>query len=238
VKFILITCILLFSILFILDLVRFLWLVKKGLVLAKNAVRYERVVPNAEMNILVVGDSTAVGTGAETPELSTAGRLGAMYPTANIHNLSVNGIKVHGLLKILDGVDPKKHFSIILVQIGANDIMRFTSMNDIKRDITKVVAKLAPQADRLIVLHSGDVGQSKLFPIYAKPILSRRSFEVREIYKNIASYYNAHYVDLIDAPARKLFLDNPATYNAADFLHPDGAGYNLWFDEIKKVLPH
>jgi len=59
-------------------------LAKKSTVLIKNTTSFRRLLPEAKMNILVLGDSTAYGTGTETSEESTAGRLGVLFPEANI----------------------------------------------------------------------------------------------------------------------------------------------------------
>lgn len=222
--------------LFILDIARVHLLVKKGKILAKNAIPFERANLNAQIKILVIGDSTAMGTGSKKPELTTAGRLGTLYPEASVKNISQNGLKLGGLLKILETLDSQEHFSIILVQIGSNDIIRLTNMKDIEKDAEKVFARLSKQTDKLIVLHSGDIGRSRLFPIYIRPILTKRSFKVREIYKKLANKYGSRYVDLISAPSDKLFSNDPHTYYSKDMLHLNAAGYGLWFMEIQKNL--
>ncbi|MES3004841.1 MAG: GDSL-type esterase/lipase family protein [Patescibacteria group bacterium] len=223
-------------ILFVVDAIRFYLLFKKGKVLAENSVPFERIGVSSENKILVLGDSTAVGTGVVNPELSTAGRLATFYPDAIVRNLAVNGMRLKGLQAVLGAINKEEKFSIILVQIGANDIIRLTSMSDIEKDLEEILQRLSTQTDKLVILHSGNVGESRFFPIYMRKILSKRSFEMREIYKKLASKYNAHYVDLIDAPAEPLLRNNPKKYYAEDFLHLSDDGYGLWFDEIKKVL--
>lgn len=210
--------------------------VQKTKILIKNAVPFERNLPNPEMKILVLGDSTAFGTGSEKPELTTAGRLGSLYPQASVTNLAVNGLRLEGLLKIISKLDEKEHYSIILVQIGANDIIRLTKMKKIEERVNKVFEKLSNKTDSLIILHSGNIGESEFFPFFLKPILSNRSYKVRDIYKKIAKEYKAHYVDLIDSPVSPIMKNNPNVYYSADKLHLSGAGYGVWFDEIKKGL--
>ncbi|MDQ3077110.1 MAG: GDSL-type esterase/lipase family protein [bacterium] len=236
IKLILLSIIAIVCIVFFLDIARFYLLIRKGKALAYAAVPFQRIIPNAPMKILILGDSLEVGTGAEDPSFSIAGRLGALYPTASIENRAVNGLKLTGLLKILDTIDSKNHYSVILVQIGANDIIYQTKMLDIESGANKVLTRLAPQTDKLILLSSGDVGQARIFPFYLKPLMSKRSFEVRDIYTKLASVYGVTYIDLINSPARKLLNDNPTVYYAQDYLHLNGSGYGLWFDEIKKVL--
>jgi len=199
-------------------------------------VAFEKVLPDAKMKILILGDSTALGTGTKNNEGSTAGRLNAIYPEASLTNRAVKGLRLQGLLELLDKTEPTEHFDIILVQIGANDIIRMTKMGDIEKKAHEVIVRLKKQTDKLIILHSGNVGDARIFPIYIKPTIKKRSYEVREIYKKLANTPGVHYVDLIYAPSDKLLRDFPRTYYSADFLHLNEAGYGLWFDEIKKAL--
>ncbi|MEI7709135.1 MAG: SGNH/GDSL hydrolase family protein [bacterium] len=223
-------------IVFTADILRMYLLAQKSKILIKNVIPFERHLSNPQIKILVLGDSTAYGTGSETSELTTAGRLGALYPEASLTNLAVNGLRLEGLLKIVSTLDTKEHYSLILVQIGANDIIRLTTLAKIKEEVKEMVAELSKKTDSLIILHSGDIGEAKFFPFYLKPILSYRSYRVRDIYIKIAKEYRVHYIDLIDSPAAEFLRTNPDLYYADDKLHLSGAGYGLWFNEIKKVL--
>lgn len=218
------------------DSIRFYRLIQKGKTLAKNAIPFERQAASSTMRILILGDSTAVGTGSERSDLSIAGRLSALYPEANIQNLAVNGLRLEGLLEILESHKFVERNSLIVVQIGANDIIRLTPMKDVERDIRKILEKLSSQTENLIFLHSGDIGETKIFPVYLRPFLTKRSFEMKDIYKKAASDTGAKYVDLIDSPSRALLRDYPTMYYSEDFLHLNAAGYGLWFADIKNVV--
>src|SRR5579872_4311067 len=50
--------------------------------------------------VLFIGDSTGVGTGADTNKDSVAGRFGQDYPKVTIDNLSKNGARVENILPI------------------------------------------------------------------------------------------------------------------------------------------
>ena len=209
---------------------------RRSVVLVQRSMPFERLISDASQKILVLGDSTAVGTGCENSELSTAGRLAMLYPQASVRNLAVNGLRLEGLRKMLDAFETKEHFALILVQIGANDIIRFTDMDRIKNDAAYVFERLSQHTDKLVVLHSGDVGKATFFPFYIRPFLSDRSARMRQIYLLLTNTYNAKYVDLMNSPSDKLLSDTPRLYYAADKLHLNGAGYGLWFSEIKKLL--
>ncbi len=212
-------------------------LLKNSSVLVEKSSPYERRLPGAPMRVLILGDSTAVGTGATDTADSTAGRFGALYPEAEIVNLAVNGLRIKGLLSILDGLDQNVSFDIVLIQIGANDIIRLTPLQEIEKGIAQVLLKTSSIGKTVIVLHSGNIGEAKFFPWFVRPILSSRSLKVRELYKNAAQIHGAKYVDLIDSPIAKQLAEDPNTYYANDKLHLTGEGYGLWFSEIKKLLP-
>lgn len=55
------------------------------------------------MRLLIVGESTAVRTGATVPEGSLTGLLGRRFPRLQIVNRSRDGATVAGLLAQLDG---------------------------------------------------------------------------------------------------------------------------------------
>ncbi len=211
-------------------------LAKKSGVLIKKTIPFSRSVPNSTHKILILGDSTAYGTGVSGPQFSTAGRLASLYPESEVVNLAQNGLKIEGLIEILKARDLKEHFNIILIQIGANDIIRLTPMNKIETGISSVLEMTKSMSDQVIILHSGDIGESEFFPWYIKPLLSKRSGDVKEIYMKQTSKVDAQYVDLIDSPVAKLLKENPQKYYANDFLHLSDDGYALWFEEIKKQL--
>lgn len=87
------------------------------------------------------------------------------------------------------------------------------------------------------MLHSGDVGDAKFFPWFVRPLFSKRSREVREMYKKEVHDRDASYVDLIASSISQTLRENPRRYYASDWLHLSGDGYGLWMQEIQKFLP-
>ena len=76
------------------------------------------------VSVLVLGDSTAVGVGSPSDE-SVAGRLGE-YLHASVENHAVSGAVTADLPGQIAKAQ-KQHYDLILIQIGANDIIRFHS---------------------------------------------------------------------------------------------------------------
>lgn len=220
----------------VLDTARFYLLLQKSKKLAAESIPFQRIDSHAEMKVLVLGDSTAVGTGATDSVETTAGRLGQLYPQAEIRNLAENGLQVKDLLVQLDSLDTDDHFSLILIQVGANDIIRLTPMVEVEKDVDQILGRITQIADKVVILHSGNVGEAPFFPLYVRPLFSNRSLQMREIYKNLNQKHGSEYVDLIDSSVGETFKQDPKKYYARDFLHLSGEGYGLWFQEIAKKL--
>lgn len=88
------------------------------------------------MRLLIVGDSTAVGTGASSPASSLAGLLAEQYPRLWIDNRARDGAKFADVLQQLSGPE---RFDMVLVQAGGNDVIRMRGMDALREDIERVV---------------------------------------------------------------------------------------------------
>ena len=235
-------------------------LIKKSSALIAASSKYERISPRPSHNLLFLGDSTTVGTGSENPELSVAGRFGAAYPNASIYNRGINGQKIHELVQsfVADPLNSASganatsstspladslvapqgpaHFDLIVIQIGANDIIRFTPTDKIEADLDTLLAEAKTKSDRVAILHSGNLGLSPFFPRYLGWIWTMRTKQVRSIYIRLADKHQAMYVDLFEEKNSDELSKDPKKYYAADYLHLTGAGYGIWFDKINAAI--
>lgn len=194
-------------------------------------VRYE---PNSPLNTLFVGDSTAVGTGATDNTRSVAGWLGQDFPQAQIVNRGQNGKRLAQLAQeMYPGLD---HYRLMVIQIGGNDILRFTPLPDMERDLDKVIARAKAMADCVVILHSGNVGLSPVFIWPLTRIYEARSRAVRTLYIHKAKETGALYVDLFTERENDPFLKNAGKFYSPDFLHPSGDGYRWWYQRLRETL--
>lgn len=203
--------------------------------LADRAVKYEQHTENSSMKILVIGDSTAVGTGASTPEESTTGRLGQDYPKAEIVNLGVNGSKTHELPARLEKLRGQR-FDLILIHTGGNDIVRLTPYKKIEENLRVVLQHAKELSDTVVVLHGGNVGTAKIFPAGIRWIFTHRTRLVRDIFLRLTKETSTHYVDLWRRGKDDPFFADPDSYYAADYFHPSSVGYKDWYEHIAAVL--
>ena len=196
---------------------------------------FQRLRPDAGFKILFMGDSTAVGVGSPAPAASTAGWFGKDFPEASIENISQSGLRLAGLREKLNLVHGD-HYDLIVLQIGANDIMHMTTFGNIDSDVRAILEFCRSKSDHIAILHSGNIGTAPIFIWPFSWILSERSYYVREIYKRAAHDNRAVYVDLIDYGVDKLCIDHPEKYYATDHLHLSGEGYRVWYGAIRASL--
>lgn len=196
-----------------------------------NTVPFEQHPENPTMRILVTGDSTAVGTGASRSEDSTAGRLGAIYPNADIENISENGLKIGELetkLRYLQG-----KYDLIVIQIGANDIVRFTRLSFIEKKLDLILKNVTGRSEKVVVITSGNIGLAPLFKKPLSNLISNRTWHVRNIFMNrVREYPNALYADLYKEREDDIFIKDIERYYAKDHFHPSSDGYKVWFSAI------
>lgn len=218
------------------QMLRSLRLIRAGEDLAVQAVPFAREVASPSMCILVVGDSTGVGTGASGPSASLAGLTGAKYPNASIKNIAVNGAKAEGVIEQLRA--EQGSYDLIMVHMGGNDTVRFTSAEGFRKNVRAVIDLASKKGSRVLLTSTGNVGTVPLFPAPVRPILRVRTQTTRKILMEevAASGPNMRYTDLFREKGQDPFAQDPKKYYAADSFHPSDAGYRDWFGLIEKEL--
>ena len=207
-----------------------------GVRLANEAIPFERI--GTSRRILVIGDSTAVGTGAGENQYSLAGLVGKSYPDATIVNKGVNGAKTHELIGRLQDMD--QHFDLVMIHIGGNDIVRFTNLAQLTEDIAEVLAIATEKGDVVTLTTTGNVGTARLLPFGTRWLFEKRTRQVREIFMKAAQERNVVYNDLFREKDKDPFAKDPLKYYAEDIFHPSNIGYADWYAiielGIKKAL--
>lgn len=206
---------------------RFQRLLKVSAKLVEDSRAYEQSPASPDQTILFLGDSTAVGTGVKDPRNSVAGRFGQLYPNTQIINRGVNGKKIHQLVSELD-VEKEVKPDLLIIQIGGNDILRFTPIGSVKKDLEELLKKAFVLSKKVVILHSGRVGDAPFFPKTVGWLWTLKASQIRKLYIKEAKRTGVIYVDLFG-------VDKEMTY-APDGVHPNDEGYGIWFEKIQKAL--
>ena len=209
--------------------------VKKSEVLVRMATPYERNGAESTRHILMLGDSTAVGVGANDPTLTTAGRLAREYPKSSLTNISKSGWRASELRDAYLNV-PSTRADLVVIQIGANDIINFTPLDTLRTDVGAIITRAKETSERVVILHSGNVGLAPIFPGYIAHFLSKRTLAVRDLYIALAREHHIAYVDLYRTKETDFFLTDIDKFYANDHFHPSGFGYEDWFTQIQASI--
>ena len=191
---------------------------------------WQKINPDANFKVLFAGDSTAVGTGLTDNSKSTAGYFSHDFPQADVENHSRNGLRLKGLIDILKDLQ-NKEFDLAILQIGGNDILDFTPFEEIRNDEGRVLHLAKHIAQKIIILHSGNIGEAPLLIWPFTWIYTYRSLKVREIYQ-ASQDTRVSYIDIYQNNQGR---DLSSGY-AKDYLHLNERGYALWYSYIKNQL--
>jgi len=185
--------------------------------------------------ILIVGDSTAYGRGADKPEDSIAGHLGHDFPGTEIVNKAVNGsLTRHAIAQLARA--GAKPFDMIIICTGGNDIWHFTRLVTLEQSLNRLLKDAAEKCDRkVIVLFYANLGSAPVFPPAIRWILSKRTQKVHSIFVRQTALQNVPLIELYtgatnrDIYMHNPFLEDPKQYYAKDRMHPNSNGYRLWY---------
>jgi len=206
-----------------------------SLALIEDTIAYEQHPISPQVRILVAGDSTAVGVGAQGED-SIAGRIGKDMPDADITNLGRSGTRLAVLLEMLRAQEGKE-YDLVLLQIGANDITGRTSYANIKSRLAQALALASTLSPRVIVMTAGNVGLSPAFKWPLSAYITQRTRVVRELFiTEVGEHPGAVYVDLFNEVADEPFNKDVPRYYAPDYFHPSGEGYGLWYQKLRSSL--
>lgn len=185
--------------------------------------------------MLVLGDSTAVGVGAARPDETLAGRIAALHPEWRVENYAVSGARIHDMRGQLSRTRTE-HFSLALVQVGANDVIRFRAASRAVQEMEEVITALQGRSEKVVFLMAGNVGGTIFFPRILNPLYRYRTQQYHAAFEALAERTGSTYVNLYTDPQDDPFLKDVKRYFSADGLHPSSEGYRLWFERVREVL--
>jgi lysophospholipase L1-like esterase len=184
--------------------------------------------------LLVLGDSTGVGVGANKAEDTVAGRLASYMQATYVENYAVSGAMTEELTLQISQAKLKK-YDVILIQIGGNDILALHNAKRTAARLSNIFGTL-PEAGTVILMSAGNAGGGKIFPPPIRPFHTWVNMDIHKEFARVAHGWDAVYVNLYDPFWKDAFLRDPDRYFARDGLHPSSYGYGLWFDKVRATL--
>ncbi len=187
------------------------------------------------LRMVWLGDSTAAGVGASDVDLAIPRRVAvALDRPVELTSLAVSGDRVSDVVDDqaprLDSLRP----DVVLVSIGANDVVHLTSREDFRSRYDELVAAI-PEGALLVLLGVPDMGAP---PRYLQPlrgIASLRGRQLDAVSRDVARTHDAVYVDIAGETGPTMRSDT-ARYFSPDRYHPGDEGYALWADAVLEQL--
>jgi lysophospholipase L1-like esterase len=191
---------------------------------------FQRHAHDSERRVLIVGDSTGVGVGAEHPSHSVGGLLASEVDDAHLVNLSVSGACIADVPRQLQALkDDPRAFDLVLLHIGGNDIMRVPNLAKLEPQAEQMLDELQRVGRHVVWLGPGDLGLAPLFrPAFAW-YMTRRTRQAGAMFKRIAAAHGADYVGFHDTPHRERFLEGRARFFSQDGIHPSSEAYRYCY---------
>lgn len=200
----------------------------------KKSVGFSRTIEGAP-RILVLGDSTAVGTGAKDMSRTLAGFLGRDFPNLSIINRAVNGARTRAVLAQLTATEGS--FEGIFISTGGNDVWAFTSLSELRDDLRTVLRVSKERSrGRVMLIFFGNEGSAPFFPALFRKVLMWRTRRVLNVFRLVAHEENVPLIELFTKEEGNPFVKDPKTYFAVDGLHPSEAGYWEWYKRFWRLM--
>jgi lysophospholipase L1-like esterase len=198
---------------------------------------FERRLAKSALRVLVLGDSTGVGVGANRPEESIAGLLAEDFPDADIANVSRSGARVTDALAQARACRRSGlHFDVAMLHVGGNDVMRATPMKKLAQDCALLLGELAELADRTVWLGPPNIGIVPLFPPPFSWVFAARSRAANALFARSAAEHSVSFLDFSSGEHAVRFKRGRGDHFAIDGLHPNSSSYSYGYAAARRII--
>ena len=203
------------------------------LIYQASVVRKERPTPpavservifgNGSKKILLLGESTAAGVGASSPEFSIAGHFSRLLgPTYEVRNLGKTGLRAAQVFssfgsEISVSINPVEG---ILLFLGANDCFRLTHPKDFKSHLEALISELKSRYSPNWI-YLADIPPVHLFPAFPPLLRSFLKSQRNFLQKEMIRLYSADNQLIFDP----ISLTLSPEFFSIDGVHPSDLGY-------------
>lgn len=186
----------------------------------------ERTGGSGELRLVVVGDSTAVGTGAPSPAAALPGELGRRLG-ARWRVVGANGATAADVLRTHIDEAAGGPADVAVLVVGWNDAMGLRSGRAFARDLHQLLDRLAAASPdgRLVVVAPPEFGRFAVLPSPLRAALASSAAGLRRVARRVAAERDAVFAPGFDGLTV-----------AADGFHPDEPGYARLADGVAGAL--
>ncbi len=190
------------------------------------------------LKFVVLGDSTAAGLGAGSAEDAyatvVAERLAEKGRRVELVALGISGARVATVLERQLPLAIDEDPDLVFVGIGANDVTHLTRLDDIERDMERMLDVLTRTGATVVVAGAPDM-RAHAWHEPLRSLAGWRGRQVTDRIEGVARRRGLHVVELAEETGR-LFTGRPEDFYSPDDFHPGPLGYRAWADAIYPVL--
>ena len=182
------------------------------------------------VSILVLGDSTAAGVGADTQDDALPGNLArtlaaAWERGATWRAIGANGATSRDLVRRYLGEATEESYDIVFVTIGANDALALRSRRAFRRDFRTILRRLRSVSPRALILVSC-LPAFWQFEALPNPLRYALNLHAHSIEDAARAFVRGEPGVLMSPPAPVY----TAGFFASDRFHPSSTGYREWVE--------
>ncbi len=187
------------------------------------------------IRLVVLGDSTGAAVGAGDVILGYPHRIAArvahdLNRTVDLRVLAVSGARIADVrsaqLPQVAALNP----DVILMAVGANDVVHLTNSDDARRDLRFVIAGLRATGAHVVVSGVPAMGTVGRAPQPLRALLGLTGKRYDGIWQDETAAAGVTRVDLA-AQTEEQFTNDP-TMLSMDSFHPSAAGYAVWAEVL------
>jgi lysophospholipase L1-like esterase len=188
------------------------------------------------LRLLVLGDSTAAGVGADSQDDALPGSLARQIDErlgrgTQWRSIGANGATSRHILERFIGEATGESYDLVFLTIGANDALALRSRIAFARDVRRIVDRLRESSPDALILVSL-LPRFDRFTSLANPLrwnLALHAASLDDAARNAVRGMNRVFAVPKPPPYT-------ATFWASDLFHPSGSGYRDWaefaFDSV------
>jgi lysophospholipase L1-like esterase len=216
-----------------------------GVVLLPQARRTKRAIPRLPdaaqpwngridgddpVSILVLGDSTAAGVGADTQDDALPGNLARTLSHewergVTWRAIGENGATTGDIVRRYLGEASRDQYDIVFVSLGANDALTLRSAGAFRRDLRTILRRLRSVSPKALILVSSLPGFSQ-FSALPNPLRWALHLHSQNLETAARRFVRLEPGVLMSPPAPEY----TAGFFASDRFHPSPKGYRDWVE--------
>lgn len=186
----------------------------------------------------VLGDSTAVGQGAEYSEsiaIKTAQYL-ARDRQVILQNFGVSGARMSDVLNNQVSAAAVLKPDVVLITAGANDVTHLTNIDSVANDLRTTIKRLKQANPKVKILITGSpqMGSVPRFPHPVRYLAKLRTGAMNNSLRKVADQEKVTFAPIAEKTG-PLFSKNHGLF-AKDNFHPNADGYATWVKILNEAF--